>query len=155
MPTETTRRNLASRMSLAFAAVALAAAEPAVANNAASGIVGIWRAHEPAPGGTGPGARSTAEQTLTLRPDGRYERAIDVQPPPGAHEVAGHIVDSGTYRFVAPDAFSYRRASWIVCVFPKCQPGQAVGPDSATVRFRLTGNGHADFLKLHWTKKPG
>ena len=151
MPTETTRRGRASLTSLAFAAIGLAAAGPAGAQNA--NVVGIWHAHEPAPGGMGPGAHSTAEQTLTLRPDGRYERAIDVRPPPGAHEVEGRIVESGTYRFVAPDAFSYRRASWTVCVFPKCKPGQPVGPDSATVRFRLTGNGHADFLKLHWTKK--
>ncbi|HEX3916300.1 MAG TPA: hypothetical protein VHW60_03100 [Caulobacteraceae bacterium] len=141
-------------VALAAAGVAaLAAMAPAAAM--AQSIAGVWRSQvEGTPSGMTPQVTSSDVQTMTLTADGRYQRQITVEGGNGVYGggAAGNIVDSGQYRFSAPNAFQYQRASWTVCTAGGCMPGTPVGANSGTLPFVLSDATHATFLGLAWTR---
>jgi hypothetical protein len=141
---------LATLVFSAVLAVALLVAEPAAAQD--SYIAGVWRAREGALSGIFPGVSSSDVQTIWLSPSGQYRREVVVEGGDGATGAGGTIVDSGEYRFIAPQTFQYIRHSWVVCTAGGCTPGQPIGPNTGTLPFQLAGPAQSSFIGLLWTK---
>jgi hypothetical protein len=113
---------------------------------------GVWRAHEGTSSGIFPGVSASDVQTMWLSPSGQYRREIVVEGGDGTTGAGGMIVDSGEYRFIAPQTFQYIRHSWLVCTAGGCTPGQPIGPNAGTLPFQLAGPGQSSFIGLLWTK---
>jgi hypothetical protein len=136
---------------LASCAASLLAVGPAAEQD--DSIAGVWRAYEGTPSGIFPGVVSSSDvQTMWLSPSGQYRREIVVEGGDGVNGAGGMIVDSGEYKFVAPQTFQYSRNSWLVCTFAGCVPGEPIGPNTGTLPFQLVGPGQASFIGLLWTK---
>src|SRR5580692_4378057 len=135
----------------AFLAVGLLALGPVAAQDAS--IAGVWRASEGTPSGIFPGVVNASDvQTMWLSSSGQYRREIVVEGGDGVNGAGDMIVDSGEYKFVAPQTFQYSRHSWLVCTIGGCVPGQPIGPNTGTLPFELVGSGQANFIGLLWTK---
>lgn len=126
-------------------------AAPVAAQNVS--IVGVWRATEGTPSGTGWGVTASDVQTLTFTADGQYRRVITVEGGNGTTGASGTIVDSGQYRFVPPQTLEYSRQSWVICTTACVSaPTEAPPPNQGSLPFQINAQGQALFIGLIWTR---